>query len=120
MWDEMRIGASLTPIRVEGGWLELYHGADRSNRYGMGALLVDAEDPGRVLARTARPIMVPEADYEKDGFLHDVVFPTGHVDLGDGQIRFFYGAADSTLCAADVALDDVVAALEPEPGLHQG
>jgi predicted GH43/DUF377 family glycosyl hydrolase/glycosyltransferase involved in cell wall biosynthesis len=110
---------SLTPIRVEGGWLELYHGADRSNRYGMGALLVDAEDPGRVLARTSRPIMVPEADYEKDGFLHDVVFPSGHVDLGDGRIRLFYGAADTTLCAADVAIDDVVAALEPEPGLHE-
>jgi predicted GH43/DUF377 family glycosyl hydrolase/glycosyltransferase involved in cell wall biosynthesis len=119
MWDEMRIGASLTPIRVEGGWLELYHGADRSNRYGMGALLVDAEDPGRVLARTSRPIMVPEAEYEKDGFLHDVVFPSGHVALGDGRIRFFYGAADAALCAADVALDDVMAALEPEPGLHR-
>jgi predicted GH43/DUF377 family glycosyl hydrolase len=63
--------------------------------------------------------MVPEAEYEKDGFLHDVVFPSGHVALGDGRIRFFYGAADAALCAADVALDDVMAALEPEPGLHR-
>jgi predicted GH43/DUF377 family glycosyl hydrolase/glycosyltransferase involved in cell wall biosynthesis len=112
-WDEMRIGASLTPIRVDGGWLELYHGADRTNRYGMGALLLDAEDPSRVLARTKRPLMGPEAPYERDGFLHDVVFPSGHVDLGDGEIRIFYGAADTSTAAADVAIDDVLAALAP-------
>ncbi len=85
MWDEMRIGASLVPIRTDDGWLELYHGADRNNRYGMGALLLDAGDPAKVLARTLRPIMVPEAPYEHDGFLHDVVFPSGHVDLGKGR-----------------------------------
>jgi predicted GH43/DUF377 family glycosyl hydrolase/glycosyltransferase involved in cell wall biosynthesis len=113
MWDEMRIGASLVPIRVDGGWLELYHGADRDNRYGMGALLLDAGDPTKVLARTDRPLLVPEADYELDGFLHDVVFPTGHVDLGDGDIRVYYGAADTTTCAADLSIDDVLEALEP-------
>jgi predicted GH43/DUF377 family glycosyl hydrolase len=117
MWDEMRIGASLTPIRVEGGWLELYHGADRNNRYGMGAFLVAADDPGTVLARTSRPIMVPEAEYEKDGFLRDVVFPSGHVDLGNGSIRVYYGAADTTLCAAEIAIDEIIGALAPEPAL---
>jgi predicted GH43/DUF377 family glycosyl hydrolase/glycosyltransferase involved in cell wall biosynthesis len=113
MWDEMRIGASLVPIRVDGGWLELYHGADRDNRYGMGALLLDAGDPTKVLARTDRPLLVPEMDYELDGFLHDVVFPTGHVDLGEGHIRVYYGAADTTTCAADLSIDDVLEALEP-------
>jgi predicted GH43/DUF377 family glycosyl hydrolase/glycosyltransferase involved in cell wall biosynthesis len=113
MWDEMRIGASLVPIRTEGGWLELYHGADRDNRYGMGALLLDAGDPTKVLARTDRPLMVPETDYELDGFLHDVVFPTGHVELGDGDIRVYYGAADTSVCAADLSIDDVLDALDP-------
>ncbi len=111
MWDEMRIGASLTPIRVTGGWLELYHGADRTNRYGMGALLLDADDPATVLARTPRPILVPEAPYERDGFLRDVVFPSGHVTLDDARIRVFYGAADTCVAAADFALDDIIAAL---------
>jgi predicted GH43/DUF377 family glycosyl hydrolase/glycosyltransferase involved in cell wall biosynthesis len=114
MWDEMRIGASLTPIRVDDGWLEIYHGADRNNRYGIGALLLDAGDPAKVLARTDRPLMVPEAPYEHDGFLHDVVFPSGHVPLDGRRIRVFYGAADSTTCAADLDLDDVLSSLTPQ------
>lgn len=106
-WDENRIGASLVPIRVDDGWLELYHGADRMNRYGMGALLLDPEDPSRVLARTPDPLLVPEVDYERSGFLRDVVFPSGHIDLGDGWIRVYYGAADTALAAADFSLDDI-------------
>jgi predicted GH43/DUF377 family glycosyl hydrolase/glycosyltransferase involved in cell wall biosynthesis len=113
MWDEMRIGASLVPIRTADGWLELYHGADRMNRYGMGALLLDGGDPTKVLARTTGPLMVAEAPYEHDGFLHDVVFPSGHIDLGGGDIRIYYGAADTSLCAADLAIADVLAALSP-------
>ncbi|MGZ8566178.1 MAG: glycoside hydrolase family 130 protein [Actinomycetota bacterium] len=113
MWDEMRIGASLVPIRTDDGWLELYHGADRNNRYGMGALLLDAGDPAKVLARTLRPIMVPEAPYEHDGFLHDVVFPSGHVELGKGRIRVYYGAADTAVAAAEVDMSDVLDALTP-------
>jgi beta-1,2-mannobiose phosphorylase / 1,2-beta-oligomannan phosphorylase len=113
LWDEIRIGASLVPIRVDGGWLEIYHGADRDNRYGMGALLLDAGDPTKVLARTERPLMAPEAAYERDGFLSDVVFPSGHVDLGGGDIRVYYGAADTSTCAVDLSIDDVLEALEP-------
>jgi predicted GH43/DUF377 family glycosyl hydrolase/glycosyltransferase involved in cell wall biosynthesis len=112
-WDETRIGASLVPIRVEQGWLELYHGVDRTNRYGMGALLLDGEDPSKVLARTPDPILVPEVDYERSGFLHDVVFPSGHVALDDSRIRVYYGAADSFLAAADFSIGDVLAQLRP-------
>ena len=112
-WDEARIGASLVPIRVEAGWLELYHGADRTNRYGMGALLLDADDPSKVLARTPDPLLVPEMDYERSGFLHDVVFPSGHVTLADGRIRVYYGAADQSLAAADLQLGDIMSQLQP-------
>jgi predicted GH43/DUF377 family glycosyl hydrolase len=112
-WDETRIGASLVPIRVAEGWLELYHGADRTNRYGMGALLLDADDPSKVLGRTADPVLVPEVDYEHNGFLHDVVFPSGHVALDDGRIRVYYGAADSSLAAADFTIDDILAHVQP-------
>ena len=112
-WDEMRIGASLVPIRVEEGWLELYHGADRTNRYGMGALLLDAGDPSKVLARTPDPLLVPEVDYERHGFLHDVVFPSGHIVLDAERIRVYYGASDESLAAADFVLSDILAQLEP-------
>jgi polysaccharide biosynthesis protein PslF len=112
-WDEMRVGASCVPIRVDDGWLEIYHGADRTNRYGMGAALLDAGDPTKVLARTPKPLMVPELPYEQDGFLHDVVFPSGHVEMGRNRIRIYYGAADEAIAAVDVDLDEVHAALEP-------
>ncbi len=112
-WDEMRVGASLVPIATEAGWLVVYHGADRTNRYGTGAVLLDAEDPSIVRARTQRPILTPDAPYEKDGFLHDVVFASGHVDLGEGRIRIYYGAADTSIAAADFAIDDIVGALAP-------
>jgi beta-1,2-mannobiose phosphorylase / 1,2-beta-oligomannan phosphorylase len=112
-WDEMRIGASLVPIRIDRGWLAVYHGADRANRYAVGALLIDADDPSKVLARTTRPLMVPDQPYERTGFLHDVVFPSGHVELGNGRIRIYYGAADSVVCGADVAIDDILANLDP-------
>ena len=112
-WDEMRIGASLVPIRVEEGWLELYHGADRTNRYGMGALLLDGHDPSKVLARTPDPLLVPEVDYERHGFLHDVVFPSGHIVLDAERIRVYYGASDESLAAADFVLSDILALLEP-------
>ncbi|MGZ4132363.1 MAG: glycoside hydrolase family 130 protein [Actinomycetota bacterium] len=112
-WDEMRVGASLVPMRIDGGWLAIYHGADRNNRYGVGALLLDAGDPSKVLARTDKPLMVPQTEYERDGFLHDVVFPTGHAELGNGRIRIYYGAADTYTAAADVDLDEVLGALGP-------
>ncbi len=115
MWDESRVGASCVPIRTPDGWLEIYHGADRSNRYGMGAILLEADDPSKVLARTEEPLLVPKEPYEHNGFLQDVVFPTGHVTLdGDGRsIRVYYGAADSVLAAADFDIDDILAALTP-------
>jgi predicted GH43/DUF377 family glycosyl hydrolase len=83
------------------------------NRYGMGAMLLDQGDPTKVLARSTRPLMIAEEQYEHDGFLHDVVFPSGHVELGEGRIRVFYGAADTTTCAADMSIDDVLASLTP-------
>jgi beta-1,2-mannobiose phosphorylase / 1,2-beta-oligomannan phosphorylase len=66
-----------------------------------------------VLARTSRPILIAEAEYEHDGFMQDVVFPSGHIDLGRGRIRVFYGAADEVVCAADLAIDDVLSTLTP-------
>ncbi len=115
-WDEMRTGASTVPFRVEEGWLELYHGVDRNTRYAMGALLLDGDDPRRVLARSAQPILEPTEPYERMGLFNETIFSCGHLDLGGGRIRMYYGAADSVVAAADFDVTDIVRSLEPWRG----
>lgn len=99
-WDSARIGAGCVPIKTEAGWLILYHGADREHRYCMGAALLDLQDPGRVIARMNRPLIVPEAEYETSGFFHSVIFACGAIVQGD-EILMYYGASDDSMgCAA--------------------
>ena len=113
-WDEVRTGASAVPFRVKEGWLELYHGVDRNSRYAMGGLLLDGDDPARVLARSSRPILEPTEAYERSGLFNDTVFSCGHVPLDDGErIRLFYGAADSCVGAADFLVQDILDQLTP-------
>lgn len=110
MWDSQRIGAGAPPIRTERGWLEIYHGADASNRYCLGALLLDAEEPWKVLARSHEPIMEPIAAYEKVGFFGNVVFTNGHLVDGD-ELTVYYGASDSVICAARFSIRAILATL---------
>lgn len=113
LWDELRTGASAVPFRVPEGWLELYHGVDRTNRYCMGAVLLDADDPHRVLARSPEPILQPDAEFERQGFFGNVVLSCGHVPLDDvpEHIRMYYGAADSVTAAADFSVREIIASL---------
>jgi predicted GH43/DUF377 family glycosyl hydrolase len=115
MWDALRTGAGATPFRVPEGWLEIYHGVDRRTRYALGAILLDADDPSRVIARSPEPILVPTAPYEREGLFNDVVFTCGHVNLDpEGrEIRVYYGAADSRLAAADFAVREILDQLRP-------
>jgi predicted GH43/DUF377 family glycosyl hydrolase len=115
-WDELRTGASAVPFKTRHGWLELYHGVDRNTTYAMGALLLDPEDPTRVIARSPSPILSPTEAYERMGLFNDTVFSCGHIDLGDGRIRMYYGAADSIVGAADFVVDEIVESLEPWHG----
>ena len=115
MWDGLRTGAGATPFRVPEGWLEIYHGVDRRTRYALGAILLDADDPSRVIARSPEPILVPTAPYEREGLFDNVVFTCGHVNLDpEGrEIRVYYGAADSRLAAADFAVREILDQLRP-------
>ena len=85
MWDSARIGCGPAPIRTDKGWLEIYHGSDDTNYY-LGAVLLDLHDPRKVLARSAQPILAPEAPYEKEGFFANVVFANGQITHDDGRI----------------------------------
>jgi predicted GH43/DUF377 family glycosyl hydrolase len=109
-WDSARVGAGAAPIKTAEGWLEIYHGATKENRYCLGALLLDLKEPWRVLARSETPIMEPAASYEQEGFFGQVIFTNGHVVDGD-RITLYYGAADSVICAAQLSIEGVLASL---------
>jgi len=114
-WDSARVGAGAAPIRTEEGWLEIYHGATKENRYCLGALLLDLNEPWRVLARSEVPIMEPLAPYEKEGFFGQVIFTNGHLVDGD-RVTIYYGAADSVICGAHFSLSNILASLAPTSG----
>jgi predicted GH43/DUF377 family glycosyl hydrolase len=114
-WDELRTGASAVPFKTREGWLELYHGVNRTNRYAMGAVLLDADDPRKVLARSPAPILAPGTAYERLGLFNDTIFSCGVVPLDDDRIRMYYGAADSCIAAADFSVAEIITSLEPWP-----
>ncbi len=115
-WQSGRVGAGPPPVRVPEGWLAIYHGNCHPTRAGEvgtyygGAMLLDANDPTRVLKRTAEPFMVPEADFERTGFVPNVVFPTGVVPDGE-NLLVYYGAADAFTAVAEFKLQDVMDAM---------
>lgn len=110
-WDEAKVGAGAVPFRIEQacpepaerGWLEIYHGVDGNNRYCLGAVLLDGDEPWKLLARSIKPIFEPEAAYEREGFFGNVVFSCGLL-REDDTLRVYYGAADTTICYAELSL----------------
>ncbi|WNR46147.1 glycoside hydrolase family 130 protein [Paenibacillus roseipurpureus] len=109
-WDSGHVGGSAVPFRTEQGWLEIYHGVDSNQEYSLGALLLDLEEPWRVLARSKNPIMKPEASYEKEGFFGNVVFTCG-VLVEDGVVKLYYGASDTYIAYAELSLDEILESL---------
>jgi predicted GH43/DUF377 family glycosyl hydrolase len=110
LWDSARIGAGAAPLRTDRGWLEIYHGATRENRYCLGALLLDLDEPWKVLARSTAPIMEPLENYEKSGFFGEVIFTNGHLRDGD-DLTIYYGASDLTICAARFSISEILDSL---------
>ncbi|WAA08557.1 glycoside hydrolase family 130 protein [Fervidibacillus albus] len=109
-WENGRIGGGAVPIRTEKGWLAIYHAADKNDRYCLGALLLDLNDPSKILAKTNEPILEPEAPYEKEGFFGNVVFTCGIIEDGD-DITIYYGAADEYIAGAVVSLKEIMSKL---------
>jgi predicted GH43/DUF377 family glycosyl hydrolase len=83
--------------------------------YAMGGLLLDAEDPARVIGRSPEPILTATEEYERSGFYNNTVFSCGVVPLDDrgDRIRMYYGAADCRMAAADFDVRAIVASLAP-------
>jgi predicted GH43/DUF377 family glycosyl hydrolase len=110
MWDSARIGAGAEPIRTPQGWLAIYHGANEDHRYCLGGMLLDLENPAKVLARSKEPIMEPLASYEQTGFFGNVVFTNGHVVDGD-TVTLYYGASDEVICGACLSVREILDSL---------
>jgi len=110
-WDSFRIGASVPPFRTEKGWLEIYHGTRMTSAgpiYRAGAVLLDSEDPSREIARSAIALLSPREVYERVGDVPNVVFASGAVVEPDGEVKLYYGAADTCICVAMAHLDDIL------------
>jgi beta-1,2-mannobiose phosphorylase / 1,2-beta-oligomannan phosphorylase len=105
-WDCDRIGAGAPPIKTEYGWLNFYHGVDHQRHYRLGILLLDLDDPSKVIGRSADPILSPEMDYEKVGLVPNVVFTCGVVELG-GTYYVYYGGADKVIGVATMESSDL-------------
>ncbi|MBI5666545.1 MAG: glycoside hydrolase family 130 protein [Chloroflexi bacterium] len=111
-WESGRVGGGAPPILTAQGWLSIYHAADRSDRYALGAFLTPVDEPARVIARSRTPILAPEAPYETRGFFPNVVFTCGAVVQGD-TLRLYYGAADETIALAETSLSALLSSLLP-------
>lgn len=109
-WEALKIGAGPAPLRVEEGWLVIHHGVtgeieggafvpQANVHYAAGIMILDADDPSRVIARTPEPLLVPETADETDGTVANVVFPTAIEPADDGW-NVFYGMADSRIGVA--------------------
>lgn len=114
MWDSARVGAGAAPVKTDEGWLEIYHGADSNHRYCLGAVLLDLDDPSKVLARSHDPLFEPVADYEKTGFFGNVVFTNGHLVNGD-EVTMYYGASDEVICGAKLSIESILSELKVSP-----
>ncbi len=110
-WEERKVGVGSPPIKTERGWLVIYHGVSLDRIYRAGAVLLDLDDPKKVVARTKEPILEPETDFEKQGVVPNVVFPDGAIVL-DGQLLSYYGGADKVCCLASAPLDDFLDEME--------
>lgn len=106
-WEE-KIGGSTPPLKTDKGWLVIYHGVENGGTgyYRVGAMMLDLDDPTKVIGRTKDWIMEPEFDYETDGYYKGCVFPTGNVIIGD-TLYVYYGGADKHVGVATASVKEL-------------
>ncbi len=107
-WEE-KIGASAPPLLTARGWIMTYHGVEHggTGNYRVGLLLLDRNDPTRIIGRTPNPVLQPTEAYEKCGMYAGCVFPTGNVILGD-TLYVYYGAADKYVGVATASVSQLL------------
>jgi len=110
-WDSYRVGASAPPILTDRGWLEIYHGVKMTSAgpiYRIGTAMLDRDNPAKVLGQCVEPVLSPREEYERIGDVGNVVFACGAIVEDDGEIKVYYGAADTSICVATGRLAELV------------
>jgi predicted GH43/DUF377 family glycosyl hydrolase len=105
-WDSKKISIASAPIKTEYGWLAIYHGVGYQEplKYKVGAMLLDPDDPTKVLHRSRRPIMEPETDYENNGHKFGILYPGG-ANVKNNTLFVYYGGSDKYTCVATAPFD---------------
>ena len=120
-WDKWLRGVGPVPVKTEYGWLVFYHAMDNDwSKYKVGAMLLDLQNPSKILFRSRRPVLEPDEQYEFNGFKGGVVYASGAV-VKNGELLLYYGAADSFICAARANFDEFLERMrkDKEPKLKR-
>lgn len=113
-WEDKKIGSGTAPIKTKEGWLILYHGVSKKDdAYRVGAILLDLNNPLKILARTKDFLMEPEERYETSGYYNGCVFPTAVVSKND-TLFIYYGAGDKVICLATIKEKELIDYLKEE------
>ncbi|OYT16825.1 MAG: glycosidase [Bacteroidetes bacterium 4572_77] len=114
-WECVQIGNSGSPIETEKGWLLLTHGVGTMRQYSLGAVLLDLEDPSKIIARLEEPLLVPNAE-EREGYVPNVVYTCGAIKHDD-KIIIPYAMSDTASTVAYIYLKDLFEKMIPEDGV---
>lgn len=106
--ESQKIGGGASPVKTDKGWLILYHAKGDNSVYTLKVLLLDLNDPTKILMQGKRPALLPEKDYEKNGFFPNVVFTNGMVLKDNGELWVYYGACDETVCLVITSVDELL------------
>ncbi len=101
-WELIQVGNCGSPIETPLGWLVLTHGVGPMREYAIGALLLDAEDPERLISALPEPLLVAD-ETERDGYVPNVLYSCGAM-LHEDTIVLPYGCSDSSIRIATVDL----------------
>ena len=108
-WEYYQLGNCGSPLETAAGWLLITHGVGAMRRYAIGAVLLDREDPSRVLGRTEEPFLVP-IENEREGYVPNVVYSCGSM-IHNGQLFLPYAMADYATRAVLVDVEELLSCM---------
>jgi predicted GH43/DUF377 family glycosyl hydrolase len=129
-----KIGPAAPPLETPKGWLVTFHAVRRDparrlhgwerkgwfKTYYAGLMLLDLHEPSRVIGLMREPLLAPETNYEVEGFRGSVIFPCGMILEDSGEVKLYYGAADTAVALASAPLEELLARCEPYTPATEG